>query len=167
MKQSIKSIPAIIFFSLVLFTQSFAQDMIAVNKGQSENSSHSSGESASKEITAARSFSALFPNATEQKWVGTTENSFVYFLNNGRKARASFNDKGAMNYVITNCSMEDLPADLSKSIKTSYAAYKIFDAIEIKAYGETAYQVVMENAASFLTLKYTVDGVEEIKLIKK
>lgn len=166
MKQSIKLVATIIFFSLVLTTQSFAQDMIAVQV-KSGISSLSSGENSGKENTAKRSFSALFPNATKQKWTGTAENSFVSFLNSGRKARASFNEKGAINYVITNCSIEDLPADFSKTIKTNYAAYQIFHAIEIKAYGETAYQAVMENATSFITLKHTVDGVEEIRLVKK
>lgn len=167
MKQSIKSIPAIIFFSLVLFTQSFAQDMIAANKVPSENRALSSGETRGNENITERSFSALFPNATQQQWKVTTENSFVSFLNSGRQARASFNEKGAMNYVITNCSILDLPAGFSNRIKTNYAAYKLFHAIEIKAYGETAYQAVIENASSFITLKYTVDGVEEIRLVKK
>lgn len=166
MKQSIKLVATSIFFSLILNNQSFAQDMVAV-KVQSASSSLSFGETSGKEITAKRSFSALFPNATKQKWTGTAENSFVFFLNSDRKARASFNEKGAMNYVITNCSIEDLPADFSKSIKTNYAAYQIFHAIEIKAYGETAYQAIMENATRFITLKYTVDGVEEIRLVKK
>ena len=31
-----------------------------------------------------------------------------------------------------------------------------------KAYGETAYQVIMENDLAFITLKYTTDGIEEI-----
>ncbi len=166
MKQSIKLVATCIFFSVILNTQSFAQGMVAVQV-QSGSSSPSFGETSGKEIIAKGSFSSLFPKATMQKWTGTAENSFVSFLNSGRKARASFNEKGAINYVITNCSMEDLPADFSKSIKTNYAAYQIFNAIEIKAYGETAYQAIMENETGFRTLKYTIDGVEEIRLVKK
>lgn len=66
MKQSIKLVATGIFFSLVLNTLSFAQDMVAVQV-KSGISSHSSGEISGKENTAKRSFSTLFPNATKAK----------------------------------------------------------------------------------------------------
>ena len=166
MKQFITTIASIIFFSL-LITQSSAQEMIAINKVKSEKNSLPSVENRGYGNTAEGTFSTLFPHATQTIWKITPENSFVFFINDGRKVRASFNEKGAMNYAITTCSIEDLPASFSKTIKTSYADYQLFHAIEIKAYGETAYQVVLESASDFMTLKYTVDGVEEIRLVKK
>ena len=166
MKQFITTVASIIFFSLLIM-QSSAQEMIAINKALTEEQSLSSLKTSGHVLTAEKSFSVLFPNATLPKWKVTPENSFVFFINDGRKARASFNERGVINYVITACSMKDLPADFSKTIKTSYAAYQLFHALEIKAYGETAYQVILENASDFMTLKYTIDGAEEIRLVKK
>lgn len=112
-------------------------------------------------------FSALFPNASQQQWSTGADNYWVSFLNNGRKANASFTLKGQMMYTITVCTIEHLPAALSKTIKKEYPTYSLFNAIEIKAHGAVVYQAILENSHSFTTLKYTTDGVEEIQRVKK
>jgi len=167
MKRSIKTNAAALLLSLGIYTLSFAQGVGAVNPAQAETISLNAGGNNADENNAKASFSTLFPNATQQKWTSSEGNSFVSFLNNGRKATASFTTKGKMTYVITDCSMNDLPAAFSKNIKNDYATYQLFHAIEIKAHGETAYQAVLENAAGFVTLKFTADGVEEIQQVKK
>lgn len=166
MKQLIKPI-AVFLIILSTGTQAFAQDMAAVSPAQTNNILTTTVESKGAENAAKTNFSTLFPNASQQKWSIAAGNNFVSFLNNGRKATASFTAKGNMNYVITNCELNNLPEDFSKSIKSNYADYKLFHAIEIKAYGETAYQAVMESATNFITLKFTNDGVEEIQTVKK
>ncbi|MBC7936606.1 MAG: hypothetical protein H7Y86_14745 [Rhizobacter sp.] len=167
MKQLIKTIAATLFVSLGIATLSFAQDMLAVNSIQAKNTTVSNGETNYIETIAEANFSSLFPNATHQKWHNVGVNSFVSFLNNGRKATASFNARGEINYVITQCSTENLPAAFSKTIKKNYVGYQLFHGSEIKAHGETAYQAVLESATGFITLKYTGDGVEEIQQVKK
>ncbi|MFT3674273.1 MAG: hypothetical protein QM781_00100 [Chitinophagaceae bacterium] len=167
MKRSIKTNATALLLSLGIYTLSFAQGVGAVNPAQTETVSLNAGDNNAGENNAKASFSTLFPNASQQKWTSSDDNSFVSFLNNGRKATASFTAKGKLNYVITDCSMNDLPAAFSKNIKKDYAAYQLFHAIEIKAHGQTAYQVVLENAAGFITLKSTADGIEEIQQVKK
>lgn len=112
-------------------------------------------------------FSSLYPNATNLKWANSDNNYWVSFLNNSRKAKASFTPKGILNYTITDCAMENLPAAFSKSITNNYASYHLFNAIEIAAYSTVAYQAILENSKDFITLKYTSEGVEEIQQVKK
>ena len=112
-------------------------------------------------------FSSLFPNATNLKWANSSDNYWVSFLNNSRKAKASFSPKGILNYIITDCAMENLPAAFSKTITSNYASYHLFNAIEIAAYRTVAYQAILENSTGFITLKYTSEGVEEIQQLKK
>ena len=111
-------------------------------------------------------FSSLYPNATNLNWANTSNNYWVSFLNNNRKAKASFSPKGILNYIITDCAMENLPASFSKTIMSNYASYHLFNAIEIAAYSTVAYQAILENSKGYITLKYTSEGVEEIQQVK-
>lgn len=167
MNRSIKTNAAALLLGLSLYTVSLAQGKGAVNPAQTEVSVSNAGDNIAGENNAKASFSTLFPHASQQKWSSAEGNSFVSFLNNGRKATASFTEKGKLNYVITECSIQDLPDAFSKNIKKDYTAYELFHAIEIKAHGETAYQAVLENATGYITLKFTTDGVEEIQHVKK
>lgn len=121
---------------------------------------------ATNQIVAAK-FSTMFPLATNSQWSNAKGDVWVSFENNGRKSRASFTPGGKVNYIISNCSMEQLPGAFSKTIKKGYASYSLFNAIEIQAHGTLAYQVVLENQVSFITLKYTSDGVEEVQKVNK
>lgn len=174
MKQRIQLLAATIFFVLGVSTLSRAQIMDAVNPGQAANSpsgdtkTENPAENTLTENSAIKSlFLSLFPNATRQKWAQNGPNSFVSFLNNGRNASACFSAKGKLNYAITECGKENLPQDLLEKIRKSYGDWRLFRAVEIKAYGETAWQAIMENATGFIILKYTLDGVEEIQIVKK
>lgn len=166
MKPSNKT--SIIFLSIGLLFTTFsnAQGIGNVKMGQSETDHYMNSELEPAE-NAKASFSTLFPNASQQKWSNSDGSSIVTFVNNGRKATASFSAKGTLNYVISTCSANDLPSTFSKNIRTNYAEYQLFHAIEIKAYGETAYQAILENDDEFVTLKFTTDGVEQLMLTKK
>ncbi|HEX2846109.1 MAG TPA: hypothetical protein VHN59_06145 [Chitinophagaceae bacterium] len=174
MKQCTKTLAATLFLTLGVSILSFGQGMYA---GNTEKDPDAIATITKKEVSAentaavsptiAASFSTLFPKATEPKWYEKDSYHFVSFLNNGRKATACFSSKGKMSYAITECRMENLPEAFSKEIQKDYAAYRLFRATEIQAYGQTAYQAIMENASEFITLKYTVEGVEEIKTVKK
>jgi hypothetical protein len=166
-----KAIVASLLFSTVLCTNSFAQQSIVslesvYDKNNSELLTHNTTPVAVNTNTKA-SFDALFPNATNPLWAAIGDNYYVSFLNNGRKANAVFTAKGKMNYCITDCSMENLPAFFSKTIKKEYACYNLLKGTEIHAYGTVVYQAVIENSTDFKTLKYTVNGIEEIGQMKK
>lgn len=112
-------------------------------------------------------FSTLFPGADSGKWSETDHIFQVSFLNNGRKSRASFNENGTMNYAITDCSEDQLPGILTKFIKANYDGYTLFNMVKINAYNTTAYQVILENADEYITIKSTNEGVEETGHVRK
>lgn len=174
MTHSVKAIATTILFTLVLSSHSFAQDMVtsASSKGPYLNNTIWKENSANKTAVTvnpvvAAKFSTLVPGATNLQWTVNNNNFWVSFLNNGQKGKASLSTKGKMNYIITDCTMNQLPEAFSKAIKTQYASYHLFNAIEITAHKAVAYQVIVENALDYITLKYTADGIEEIQQVKK
>lgn len=176
MKNSIKAIAATALIIVLSSGNSYAQEMSSVSApgkaayastttATTENNSHISATVVNPMIAAK--FSALFPGATSQQWGSSDNNFWVSFLNNGRKASASFTLKGKIKYIITDCAMEQLPESLRKTISKEYASFNLYSAIEIKAYDTVAYQAVLENASTYVTLKFTNEGVEEIQQLKK
>ena len=175
MTASTKIIAVTFLLAIGLSSASFAQQSYASNSVKlpdantttivDENSNTKTVDVADPLIVSK--FSSLFPNATNLKWANSADNCWVSFLNNNRKAKASFTPKGILNYTITDCAMENLPAAFSKTITNKYASYQLFNAIEIAAYSTVAYQAILENSKGYITLKYTPEGVEEIQQVKK
>lgn len=112
-------------------------------------------------------FKKLFPEATSEKWSATSKTGYVSFLNNGRKANASFNAKGKLNYLITECKVEHLPMEFRQSIRSNYSNYQLYYASEIKSNGVVIYEAILECSSNFMTLRFTEEGVEEIKTVIK
>jgi hypothetical protein len=114
-----------------------------------------------------KSFSTLFQHSSNQQWTEVNQNLFVSFINNGKKTRACFTKDGIMNYAITDYDWKQLPERLQQHIKNNYPGYTVFNAIEIDAYNTTAHQIILKDADGFITLKSTVDGIEEISHVSK
>ncbi len=172
MTQSIKNFALTMLLSFGISAFVFAQNSFASNQVKTTNTNLTTAETTTTKVVEVSKqmeakFANLFPNATEQKWTAAAENYFVSFLNDGRKANASISAKGNLNYVITECTLNQLPEDFSTKIKNNYAGYQLFHASEIKAHNAIAYQAVIENTTGFITLKYTADGIEEIQQVKK
>ena len=184
MKKLISILATSTFIAILFSSNTYAQNMYASNSGNAIHTTVSPASEESKQpanvisvishddIVAANptvisKFSLLFPGATNLQWTGSKNNFWVSFLNKGRKCRASFTSNGKMNYAITDCLLEQLPGSFRKEIKKDYSDYNFYNAIEINAYNALTYQVVLENANSFTTLKYTSEGVEKIQQVKK
>ena len=174
MKASQKIITVTLLLMLGCSASLFAQQSFAfasqkstdVNTSITADENSSANEVVADPLMISRLY-VLCPNATNLKWSNNADNYWVSFLNNGRKANGSFTPKGKMNYMITECTMENLPADFSSNIANSYASYQLRNAIEIKAHGAVAYQAILENSKGYVTLKYTSDNIEEVQKIKK
>lgn len=132
---------------------------------EDENSDSKTDDGATTAIVSK--FSALILNATNLKWTNSADNFLVFFLINGRKGNASFTAKAKLNYVVTDCNAEQLPVAFSKTIKIDYASCHLFNAKKIPAYKTVAYQAILEDSKDFITLKYTLEGVEEVQQVKK
>ena len=174
MKNLTRATAATLLLAVVFCTTSLAQQMDATaavtpahtNSGTSVTANSHANTSSSNTLVAAK-FASLFPTAAKQQWADTENNAWVSFVINGHKATASFTPAGKINYVITECAVAQLPLAFQKVITEQYAAYHLYNAIEIKAHGEVVSQVVLENAATYLTLKYTSEGIEEIQRVNK
>ena len=103
-----------------------------------------------------------FPQATQQQWWQHGDGFYVQFLNNGQKARAVLNKKAALQYAITDCSLDQLPQLLRKTMADEYEGYTLKHAIAINAHSTVAYQAVLENEQGYITLKATGDQVEAV-----
>ena len=150
-----------------------ASTMIVVKEGPRTGNNYiaatlpGSNSNVTEHQKASRSFSILFPNFTGQQWTETNDALYVSFINDGHKTRASFSKNGSLNYAIADYNLEQLPPTLQQYIKKEYHGYTVFNAIKITAYNATAYQVILENTSEFITLKSTVDGVEQIAHLSK
>lgn len=109
----------------------------------------------------------LYPAASGQQWATIDKGFYVSFLNNGIKSSAAFTTDGTLNYAISNCTFQKLPAVLRKQIAKNYPGYTVLSAIEINAYQEITYKVVLENAAGYVTLKSNSDTVEKVQQVAK
>lgn len=177
MQNLIKAIAPAALVTILLSSNASAQNMMPNNSAKNVNSYTAETDKtnpstklkkdiATNPIVVAK-FSALFPEAASTQWTSTNDNIWVSFLNNGRKARACFNEKGKMSYVISDCGMEQLPAAFSNTIKKDYPSYHLYNAVEITAHDVVAYEAVLENSVHFITLKYTSDGIQETKQVTK
>lgn len=112
-------------------------------------------------------FSTLFPNAENTRWLQKDNTFYVSFSREGKKIRASFDVNGQLNYAITNCSRKQLPENLQKYLQKNYGEYDLFHAKQINAYDAVSYEVILENADHFITIRSTRDGIEKIKQVNK
>ncbi|HVK47948.1 MAG TPA: hypothetical protein VM488_08895 [Pseudobacter sp.] len=113
-------------------------------------------------------FARLFPDATNQQWVSNEAGSyFVSFLQHGRISRASFTRKGLMNYMIAEAGAASLPAALATTIDKQYSGYKLLKALEVHAFETISWQVVLEDAAGYVTLQYVNGVTEQVQQLKK
>ncbi|MEJ7768056.1 MAG: hypothetical protein WKF89_09605 [Chitinophagaceae bacterium] len=174
MSSSSKTFFATALIAIALSGNSYAQNMIVNTSGATAftNESPASEGKIDKGVAVvttiiATRFSSLFPGATMQQWSNRSDNFWVTFLDKDRKASACFTSSGKMNYVIKNCELEHLPESFRKTIRKKYSSYTLYKAIEIKAYDAVAYQVVLEDASQYITLKVVEGEVELIQQVKK
>lgn len=175
MKQFTRIVAASLVFAAIVTNTTNAQQSTINSSADAafvKNNIPSTTDIVSSAVPAANPkiearFAALFPNATNLQWAAGADHYWVSFLNDGRKASASFTPKGKMNYAITVCDMAHLPEALCKMIQKEYTAYSLLQAIEIKAHDAVAYQAILEDANGYVTLKCTADGIEKIKLVAK
>ncbi|MBC7903796.1 MAG: hypothetical protein H7Y27_10245 [Gemmatimonadaceae bacterium] len=173
MKRVTSTITAILFFSSLVTLSANAQDGLVANsrspmdkKGQMQETTTLAADRSANPLVISK-FTNLFPAAADQHWTMIGGCSQVSFLNGGRKTSACFNEKGKLTYSITDCTMEQVPESFRKTISKSYGAYKVIRAVEVNAYGMVGYQVVLESDNDFKTIRYTVDGAEEIQQMDK
>ncbi len=112
-------------------------------------------------------FTTIFPSAVQQQWGRVAKGYYVAFINNGRKSSAGFDVDGNLNYVISECAEEQLPASLRLEIRKNYRNYKLLSGTTIQAHGATAYQATLEGDKDYITLKSAGEEIEITQQINK
>jgi len=106
---------------------------------------------------ALLAFKKMFANVNDVHW-SIVENKYMAgFINEGRKTRILFDEKGKMVYSISEGTEKSLPADIRKSVKSIYYDYIITAIVEVHSLNITAWIVNLEDETSLVTVK-VVDG---------
>ena len=153
-----------IFSAVVLSHQVNAQDMafnrssvIAVNPNpESENKIVSETD---VNINASRDFKTSFKNATHVNWVKHEKGESVYFMKDGVKMRASYNNKGRREYTLKYYDESKMSSELRQRVKSNYYDYTIVIVTEVFRNNQTYYLVKMENQNEYVTLKINEDDM--------
>lgn len=112
-------------------------------------------------------FVKMFPGASQEHWSKQEKGYWVSFQDKGRKIRAGFTLEGKFNYSISDCAREKLPTVLRNEIKNNYSGYQLTDAIEIRAFDQVTYQVVLESHTGYVSLKSDGTTIEINKQFSK
>ena len=179
MKPSIRIIATSLF--AIITTTTNAQNLLVASAPVAKNmvtSSFISDDESSTILISAETlaasnpkliwnFTQIFPTTTNVVWSKLDNNYFVSFEKDGQPSSAVFTNKGALNYTITNCSMEQLPASLKHKMSEKYNGYNLFHASQIVSNGTESYSVVMENTTGFVTLLHSENETEETRRVDK
>lgn len=174
------SIPFILFsligilYSLSSMGQTSGSELNSIASGSNSGSNrenttgytkgHESTETNMLTARLLKKFSKIYPQANSSKWIKLDNCFGVSFTSNGQKTTAVFQENGKMNYAITNLKNENIPAGLQQIIKKDYDGLCILNAVEINDNGNIIHQVILENTASYVTLKSSGDEIEVIKV---
>lgn len=182
MKPSIRLIALSLFAFLFITNAPGAQNLFVAKTSVKEkniisstlNTADHSSSAVLNETTLAethpkliRKFSQLFPVTGNVAWSKLDDNFYVSFEKDGQTASAVFTEKGALNYLVNTCSLQQLPASLQQKISNKYNGYDLFHASQIFSNGTESYSVVLENATGFVTLLHAEDETEETHRVDK
>jgi hypothetical protein len=130
-----------------------------VNPGEGEP------ESALPTVRLQQSFKKLYPQANNATWAKLDNRFWVSFTSQGQKTTAVFRENGKLSYSITQLAAEAIPQELQRTIAQSYADYKLISATEINNGSRIVHQVILGNAANYVTMKKSTDELE-VSVIK-
>ena len=71
-------------------------------------------------IRAMRDFMKSFKQAENVEWYKTSEGAMAYFLDNGIKTRASYDNKGNWLYNMRSYAENNLPKEIRAQVKSIY-----------------------------------------------
>ena len=116
---------------------------------------------------AVRDFRKNFANATHVQWVRTDNGNSVYFTNDGKKMRSSYNFKGNREYTLKYYDESGMSRSLRHRVKSNYYDHTIVIVTEVARNKQVYYLVKMENPKEYLTLRITDDDMSVFEKIDK
>ncbi|MBN8672546.1 MAG: hypothetical protein J0L56_00350 [Chitinophagales bacterium] len=161
---------------VILLNRMQAQEMsIRVDNNSKESSNNdgdktlvtgSDGSTASINdihVKAVRDFLKACKKAESSHWYIDADGFFVYYLNEGNRARRFYDKKGNFIYSILFYPGHFLSADIKDKVKsTYYLDYTITRVEEVFLKGETIYFVHIEDPSCFKILRISGSEMETI-----
>jgi len=182
MKRNLK-IPVIaVFLSLQFNTGLFSQvvnsvpvlengnTMVDAAPGITGNPADKNPETAILKIAfpkVAARFASKFPDAASPLWIKKDRLLFVYFVSNGQKASAVFTPRGHLNYSNAVLNASAIPEIAKRRISEEYSSFSIIHVRQITTDGISAYQVILENCASYVVIHSTEEEIVAIDKVNK
>lgn len=119
-------------------------------------------------VKAVRDFLKACKKAESTHWYIDANGFFVYYLNEGNRARRFYDKKGNFIYSILFYPGPFLPAEIKDKVKsTYYLDYTITWVEEVLQKGEKTYFVHIEDSSCFKVLKISGSEMETISEIFK
>lgn len=116
---------------------------------------------------AVRTFNNKYKGAQDVLWSVSGQTTSVDFRENDVKMRATFNEKGALEYTIRYFFGSQIPASVRSMMKRDQYFMNITQVIEVRRNNQTTQFVKMENEISYVTVRVQNGETETFEEITK
>jgi len=105
-----------------------------------------------------KNFSNAFPGADSIQWYDGEQEYNVYFIMNGTRCRAWYDQEGNVKKCIRYYGMNNLPPMVLGNIQKKYPGLKIFGVTEYSTPEEFFYQVTLEDDKKWYMVNSDASG---------
>jgi len=110
-------------------------------------------------------FKKTFPNADSVQWSEGKEEYNVYFINDGVRCRAWYDEDGNVMKAIRYLDASMLPPMVAGNVRKKYPGLRIYGVTEYAAQDEFYYQLMLEGDKKWYTVNS--DAVGNLTMINK
>lgn len=115
----------------------------------------------------SKSFSRMFKEADQAKWVEVNKRFIVNFIMDNQKNKAVFTKAGDLVYHLVYGTEKELPNDVRIAVKGKYVDYSITSTINVKQEGRSIWIVNVEDAKKIMVIRVEEGAMEVIDSINK
>lgn len=116
----------------------------------------------------SKTFKESFPHVSNAKWYENEKYYEVLFENDGITCRMTYDLKGNLLNVRRDYLEKDLPIYIMVKAKEAYKGKKIFGVTEITSTEGITYNIIMEDAKHWITVKSDASGnMHMVQKLKK
>jgi len=117
---------------------------------------------------ALKAFQRSFGNVDNVTWYEPKNGGYIAkFVNADVKTIVAYNPRGNWSYTINYYGEKKLPADVRKTVKSTYYDYSIFGIAEVHFDEETVYMIYMQDDGHFKTIRVYNNEMQEVESYPK
>jgi hypothetical protein len=111
------------------------------------------------------SFNEVFPGVVNAKWYEYSNYYEVVFVNHDISHRIKYGLQGEVLSVRRDYTEKDLPLFILSKVKSNYKGKRIFGVTEITSEESVSYNIVLEDAKQWITVKS--DEIGNMSVVRK